>query len=174
MGTFFYSYDDSKFLEANQHSSAGKPDDALTFNALMERVGAGDTLVVGGLADLGHKAGEISETVKRLQDRQVRVVVLQLGEADLTAPENRTACRLLDAMADLECRRPRQRKEARTARARDRSDWETIRATVVTQYSLGESIASLARRYNVPRSRIEKIVCPKQPAEPPLPAGFGD
>lgn len=193
MATFFYSHNMGQCLESQHLSIAGKVDVFLSdeavsegrgtageldggrqaFMQLMEQIGSGDTLIVPRLGDLGQSSADINETIKLLRDRIVRVVVLQLGDVDLMQPENRTACRLLDAIAELECK-PHPDRKPRTARTRNRSDTRLERETVVTQYSLGESIASLARRYNVPRSRIEKIVCPKRPSESLLPPGFGD
>ena len=175
MAIFFYSHNGNSCQEPEyqpfEESADAPVAQRRAFKELMERISAGDRLIVPRLDDLGHSAGEINETVKLLQEHLVHVVVLQLGEADLTAPENRAACRLLDALADLESRRSQPGSKTRM---RSRSDSELAREAVVTQYSMGESIASLARRYNVPRSRIEKIVCPKRPAEPLLPPGFGD
>ena len=175
MAIFFYSHNGNSCQEPEHQSFEETAEAPITqrraFRELMERIGAGDTLIVPRLDDLGHSAGEINGTVKLLQEHLVHVVVLQLGEADLTAPENGVACRLLDEMANLE---PRRSRQGNKACIRSRSNSELAREAIVTQYSLGESIASLARRYNVPRSRIEKIVCPKRPAEPLLPPGFGD
>jgi DNA invertase Pin-like site-specific DNA recombinase len=52
----------------------------------LRRIRKGETLVVSKLDRLGRDAIDVLQTVKNLVGRGVKVIVLQLGTTDLTAP----------------------------------------------------------------------------------------
>jgi putative DNA-invertase from lambdoid prophage Rac len=56
----------------------------LGFSKLVDRMEAGDVLIVTKLDRLGRDALDVSATVKQLGEQGVRVHCLALGEVDLT------------------------------------------------------------------------------------------
>lgn len=59
------------------------------FVRLLDRIRAGETLVVAKLDRLGRDAVDVLATVRELQARGVAVIVHQLGRVDLTSPAGR-------------------------------------------------------------------------------------
>jgi putative DNA-invertase from lambdoid prophage Rac len=72
------------------------------FTRLLDRLEAGDVLVVTKLNRLGCNAIDVRATVEALAKRRVHVHCLSLGGMDLTAPAAKAAMDVIGAVAELE------------------------------------------------------------------------
>lgn len=72
------------------------------FQRLIERMDEGDTLVVTKLERIGRDSIDVQQTVTRFQDEGIRLVVLQLGNLDLTSLAGALMVKMLAAVADFE------------------------------------------------------------------------
>ncbi|MBV5331759.1 recombinase family protein, partial [bacterium] len=72
------------------------------FSNLMTRIRSGETLVVSKLDRLGRDAVDVMQTIRLLGDRNVKVVVLQLGSTDLTSAAGKLLLTMLAAVAEME------------------------------------------------------------------------
>jgi putative DNA-invertase from lambdoid prophage Rac len=163
-------------LAEEDETSQGHGSQDIQLKTLLDTIESQDTLVVDRLKDLGNDMQAIRATIAQLLKREVRIFVHQLGAVDLNSPAGRLVLDTLDALADIEEDSVSTSAEMAGSRSRRRGAKVTgpQRSKIVTDYSLGESISSLARRYKLPRSAIVKAVSPAQYDEPPLPLAFGD
>lgn len=148
--------------------------DSRRFTEVLGVIASGDTLIVGRLEDLGNDAQEIKTTIELLRARSVRIFVRQIGEAALAAVAGRLVLNTLDALAEIE---HHAASDAAVAEVFDMGRKRAkvggpLRSAIITDYSLGESIVSLARRYKLPRSTIAKLVSPSRHDEPTFPPAF--
>lgn len=152
------------------------PEQRPQFRILIGEITGNDTLIVHSLDDLGADAREIRATISLVLQRGARLFVRQIGDIDLGAVSGRFVLNTVDAFVALERRRSQRSTTSSPTRTARRSveDPGRMRAAIVTDYSLGESISSLARRYKLPRTTIMKMVRPALPDEPSFPIAFGD
>lgn len=88
------------------------------FQRLLERMDEGDTLVVTKLDRIGRDSIDVQQTVERFLQEGVRLVVLQLGNLDLTSSAGSLMVKMLAAVADFERDLIIERTQAGQARAR--------------------------------------------------------
>ena len=72
------------------------------FSRLLDKMAAGDILIVTKLDCLDRDAIDVSSTVKALAEMGVRVYCLALGRADLTSPAGTMTMNVLNAVAQFE------------------------------------------------------------------------
>lgn len=146
------------------------------FRLLIGEITGKDTLIVNRLNDLGADAREIRATISLVLERGAHLYVRQIGDIDLGAADGRFVLNTVDGFVALERQRSQRPTESSPTRTARRSAEVTgrMRAAIVTDYSLGESISSLARRYKLPRTAIVKMVRPALPDESSFPLAFGD
>ena len=72
------------------------------FQKLLERMEAGDVLVVTKLDRLGRNAIDVQSTVQMLEGKGIRVHCLALGGVDLTSPAGKMTMGVLAAVAEFE------------------------------------------------------------------------
>ncbi len=135
------------------------------FKKLLEKIRDGETLVVSKLDRLGRDAIDVLQTVRMLEDRKVKVIVLQVGDMDLTSPAGRMLLTMLAAVAQMERDLLIERTQAGLARAkaegkklgRPSKTTQEQRKAIVDQLGQGESVSALARQYGVARANIINI-----------------
>jgi DNA invertase Pin-like site-specific DNA recombinase len=88
------------------------------FKAMFAQIRKDETLVVSKLDRLGRDSIDVLQTVRRLSERGIRVVVLQLGNTDLTAPAGKLLLSMLAAVAEMERDLLVERTQAGLARAK--------------------------------------------------------
>src|SRR5665647_1183420 len=88
------------------------------FKELLTQIRKGETLVVSKLDRLGRDAIDILQTVRQLGERNIKVVVLQLGTTDLTSPAGKLLLSMLAAVAEMERDLLVERTQAGLARAK--------------------------------------------------------
>lgn len=72
------------------------------FNSLLDRMEAGDVLVVTKLDRLGRNAIDVQSTVQHLEGKGIKVHCLALGGVDLTSPAGKMTMTVLAAVAQFE------------------------------------------------------------------------
>jgi putative DNA-invertase from lambdoid prophage Rac len=142
------------------------------FMAMLKQIREGETLVVSKLDRIGRDAQDVGATINTLRKFGIKVVVLQLGDLDLTSTAGKMMLTMLSAVAEMERDLLIERTHAGLARAK--SEGKTLgripkttpaqREAMKAAYAKGESVSSLARDNGVSRATVLTIVAPK--AEP--------
>jgi putative DNA-invertase from lambdoid prophage Rac len=132
------------------------------FAKLLERMEAGDTLVVTKLDRIGRDSIDVQQTVARFEQAGMRLIVLQLGNLDLTSSAGALMVKVLAAVADFERELIVERTQAGQARARAEGKHmgrpakttddqrRAIRAALVK----GATVTSMADQFKVSRATI--------------------
>jgi len=135
------------------------------FQRLLERMDEGDTLVVTKLDRIGRDSIDVQQTVERFQSDGIRLVVLQLGNLDLTSSAGALMVKMLAAVADFERDLIIERTQVGQARARAAGthmgrpakttpdQQRAIREALAT----GATVSSMAAHYQVSRATIIAI-----------------
>jgi putative DNA-invertase from lambdoid prophage Rac len=135
------------------------------FSKLMDRLEAGDVLVVSKLDRLGRNAIDVRQTVDRLAAEGVKVHCLALGGVDLTSPAGRMTMGVINAVAEFERDLLIERTQAGLSRAkaagrrlgRPASLSDAQKSEVRNQRAAGASLGALAKQFNVSRAAIQRI-----------------
>jgi putative DNA-invertase from lambdoid prophage Rac len=132
------------------------------FIGLMDRLEAGDILVVTKLDRLGRNAMDVRTTVDLLAERRVRVHCLALGGADLTSAAGKMTMQVIAAVAEFERDLLIERTQAGLARAK--AEGKSIgrpsaltkdqHAVVLQRLDAGATVSALAREYDTSRQTI--------------------
>lgn len=130
------------------------------FKSMLSLIRKGETLVVSKLDRLGRDAIDVLQTVRQLGERGIKVVVLQLGTTDLTAPAGKLLLSMLAAVAEMERDLLVERTQAGLARAqaegkklgRPSKTTPEQRSEIRRRLGAGESVSSVARAYGVSRA----------------------
>lgn len=135
------------------------------FASLLERIRDGETLVVSKLDRLGRDALDVHSTIRLLLDRNIRVVVQQLGGMDLGSTAGKIMVAVLAAVAEME--RDLIVERTRAGLARVRAEGKHVgrpprvtpdqRAAIVARLAAGATHTELAREYSVSRALVYKI-----------------
>jgi putative DNA-invertase from lambdoid prophage Rac len=124
------------------------------FNKLIERLEAGDVLVVTKLDRLGRNAMDVRATVEHLSDFGVRVHCLALGGVDLTSSAGKMTMQVIAAVAEFERDLLIERTQAGLSRAKAAGK---DRADVVKRLAAGSNVSELAREFKTTRQTIMRI-----------------
>jgi len=159
-----YAIDPKRYIEEKVSGSVPASQRA-GFTALKGRLEAGDTLVVTKLDRIGRDSIDVQQTVQWFLTEGIRLVVLQLGNLDLTSSAGSLMVKMLAAVADFERDLIIERTQAGQARARaegthmgrpsktTQADREAIRKALQG----GATVSSLATQYGVSRATIISI-----------------
>ncbi len=135
------------------------------FARLLEKMEAGDVLIVTKLDRLGRDAMDVSTTVAMLDGRGIRVHCLALGGVDLTSSAGRMTMTVINAVAQFERDLLIERTQSGLARAkaagtplgRPSSLSNSQQAAVRERLLAGESVSAVARAFNTSRQTIVRI-----------------
>ena len=135
------------------------------FSRMLDKIRDGETLVVSKLDRLGRDAVDVLQTVQSLADRNIKIIVLQLGNTDLSSPTGRLLLTMLAAVASMERDLLIERTQAGLMRAkaegkklgRPSKTTPEQKAEIVLRRSNGETISQLARNFGVSRATIIAI-----------------
>lgn len=132
---------------------------------LVNKLEAGDVLIVTKLDRLGRNAMDVRATVEGLTGMGVRVHCLALGGMDLTSAAGKMTMGVINAMAEFERDLLIERTQAGLARAK--ADGKTLgrpqsldsaqAATVVQRLDQGDAVAAVARDLGTSRQTIMRI-----------------
>ena len=135
------------------------------FARLMDRLEAGDILIVTKLDRLGRNAMDLRATVEKLAAEGVRVHCLALGGVDLTSAAGKMTMGVIAAVAEFERDLLIERTQSGLARAKasgkklgrpQRLSVEQ-QAQIVAARSGGKSLGALAKEYGVTRAAIQRV-----------------
>jgi len=135
------------------------------FGMLLNKLEAGDVLVVTKLDRLGRNAMDVRGTVEGLAGMGVRVHCLALGGVDLASPAGKMTMGVIAAVAEFERDLLIERTQAGLARAK--SEGKTLGRPQALQgrelddvrerLQRGEAIAAIARTHNTSRQTIMRV-----------------
>ena len=135
------------------------------FAKLLDKLEAGDTLVVTKIDRIGRDSIDVQQTVQLFQSRRIRLIVLQLGNLDLTSTAGSLVVKVLAAMGDFERELIIERTLAGQARARaagthmglpsktTSAQKEAIRARLIA----GAAVAAVAKEFIISRASVIAI-----------------
>lgn len=135
------------------------------FVRLLDRLEEGDTLVVTKLDRLGRDSIDVQRTVGLFSERGVRLVVLQLGNLDLTSAAGALMVKMLAAVADFERELIVERTQAGQARARAEGKHmgrpsktnDEEKAAIRQRLEAGAAVSAMAREYGISRASVIAI-----------------
>jgi putative DNA-invertase from lambdoid prophage Rac len=135
------------------------------FIKLLDRLEAGDILVVTKLDRLGRNAMDVRATVEHLASLDVRVHCLALGGVDLTSPAGKMTMQVIAAVAEFERDLLIERTQSGIVRAKAAGKRfgrppalnPEERAAVVARITAGASIAEIAREFKTTRQTIMRV-----------------
>jgi putative DNA-invertase from lambdoid prophage Rac len=159
-----YAIDPKRYIEEKVSGSV-PASQRVGFKALQAKLEAGDTLVVTKLDRIGRDSIDVQQTVEWFLEQGIRLVVLQLGNLDLTSSAGSLLVKMLAAVADFERDLIIERTQAGQARARaagthmgrpaktSLADRESIRKALQE----GSTVSSIAAQFSVSRATIINI-----------------
>lgn len=136
------------------------------FSKLLDRLEAGDVLVVTKLDRLGRNAMDVRQTVEALAEAGVRVHCLALGGVDLTSPAGKMTMGVIAAVAEFERDLLIERTQAGLARAKAEGKTLGRRSTFNDEQMLriraeaakGATMSGLARDFSTSRQTILRVL----------------
>jgi putative DNA-invertase from lambdoid prophage Rac len=154
-----------KRVIAETVSGSSSIDQRPGFLRLLDRLEAGDVLVVTKLDRLGRNAIDVLQTVARLEATGVRVHCLALGGVDLTSPAGKMTMGVIAAVAQFERDLIIERTQAGLERAKAAGRVlgrpavldDLQRASVRAALDSGGSIAGVARHHGVSRQTVMRV-----------------
>lgn len=135
------------------------------FARLMDKLEAGDILIVTKLDRLGRNAMDVRATVEALAGEGVKVHCLALGGVDLTSPAGKMTMGVIAAVAEFERDLLIERTQAGLRRAkaagaklgRPASLSDDQQREIRIDRGQGASLGNLAKRFKVSRSAIQRV-----------------
>jgi putative DNA-invertase from lambdoid prophage Rac len=135
------------------------------FKKLLDRMESGDTLVVTKLDRIGRDSIDVQKTVELFTELGIRLIVLQLGNLDLTSSSGALMVKVLAAVADFERELIIERTRAGQARARaagthmGRPSKTTVeqRRTIRSRLVAGQTVSAVARDFKLSRATVMGI-----------------
>ena len=132
------------------------------FQKLLSKIRDGETLVVSKLDRLGRDSIDVQSTIKRLQERGIKVLVLALGSTDLTSPSGQLLMTMLAAVAQMERSLLIERTQAGLQRAkaegkklgRKSKTSDLQKQDILNRLKSGETVSGVARDYKVSRATV--------------------
>jgi len=132
------------------------------FSCMVERIEAGDMLVVSKLDRLGRDMIDVVQTIRKLDQQGVKVKVMALGDVDLTSTAGKAVLGILATVAEMERDLLVERTQAGLARAkaegkqlgRPSKTSEEAKATIRAQLHNGVTVSQVARNFNISRASV--------------------
>jgi putative DNA-invertase from lambdoid prophage Rac len=135
------------------------------FAKLLDKLEAGDVLVVTKMDRLGRNAMDVRATVERLEASGVRVHCLALGGVDLTSPAGKMTMQVINAVAEFERDLLIERTNAgiKRAKAEGKTFGRPSALTAVQQEAVKEQVkagvpvAQIAKTFDTSRQTIMRV-----------------
>ena len=132
------------------------------FKKLLTQIRKNELLVVSKIDRLGRDAIDVLATVRLMSAIGVKVVVLQLGNTDLTSPAGKLLLMMLSAVAEMERDLLVERTQSGLARAkaegkslgRPSKTTPEQRTEIVKLLAEGVSVSAVSRDYNISRATV--------------------
>jgi putative DNA-invertase from lambdoid prophage Rac len=156
---------DPKRIVAESISGSVPAKERPGFQRLLDRLEAGDVLIVTKLDRLGRSALDVRQTINHLEAIGVRVHCLALGGMDLTSAAGKMTMGVLTAVAEFERDLLIERTHAGLARAKAEGTvmgrppklTAAQQEAVLARLATGDSVAGIARDTGVTRQTIMRI-----------------
>ncbi|MGE6101937.1 recombinase family protein, partial [Aeromonas salmonicida] len=113
-----YEVQESRWLSEVVSGSVSAMDRPVFSNLVLNKLEAGDTLVVLKLDRLGRDNIDVQNTVSMLCEKGIKLVCLDLPVSNLSSPEGKLMLQLMSAFAEFERNRIRERTAEGLARAK--------------------------------------------------------
>lgn len=134
------------------------------FSRLLDKMEAGDVLIVTKLDRLGRNAMDVRATVEALALEDIRVHCLALGGVDLTSPAGKMTMGVIAAVAEFERDLLIERTQAGLSRAKAQGKSLGRPATLTPEQQQairdrraeGASLGALAQEFGVTRSAVQR------------------
>lgn len=135
------------------------------FLQLTQKLEHGDTLVVTKLDRLGRNSIDVQKTVDWFSTQGIRLIVLQLGNLDLTSSSGSLMVKVLSAVADFERQLIVERVQAGLARAkaenvrlgRPSKTSASDKQQIMSKLAQGVTVSQLAKDFGISRASVIKI-----------------
>lgn len=135
------------------------------FKKLMDKLEAGDVLVVTKIDRLGRNAIDVRQTVEALAELGVKVHCLALGGVDLTSPAGKMTMAVISAVAEFERDLFIERTQSGLARAkkegkvlgRPRALTDAQEVDALQRLGSGEAVAAVARALKTSRATVMRV-----------------
>lgn len=135
------------------------------FAALLEKMEAGDVLVVTKLDRLGRDAMDVEATFNDMEKRNIKVHCLALGDMDLTSASGKLYRKMLAAFAQFERDILIERTHAGLARAKSEGKKlgrpvaisEDDKPVILERIANGDTISAIAADFKVSRASIIRV-----------------
>ena len=159
-----YAIDPRRYIEEKVSGSV-PASQRKGFQDLLKKIEKGDTLIVTKLDRIGRDSIDVQQTVDWFLKEGVRLVVLQLGNLDLTSSAGSLMVKMLAAVADFERDLIIERTQAGQARARAEGKHmgRPVKTTAAGRTAIlkaldgGSTVTSLADQFKVSRATIINI-----------------
>jgi putative DNA-invertase from lambdoid prophage Rac len=135
------------------------------FKLLLEKIRDGETLVVSKLDRLGRDSIDVLQTIRMLSLRNIKIIVLQLGNTDLTSTAGKLLLTVLSAVATMERDLLIERTQAGLARAK--AEGKTLgrpskttkeqQQQIIEKLTTGESVSAVAKDFGISRASVINI-----------------
>ncbi|MFH6573276.1 recombinase family protein [Aeromonas caviae] len=113
-----YEVQESRWLSEVVSGSVSAMERPVFSNLVLNKLEAGDTLVVLKLDRLGRDNIDVQNTVSMLCEKGIKLVCLDLPVSNLSSPEGKLMLQLMGAFAEFERNRIRERTTEGLARAK--------------------------------------------------------
>jgi putative DNA-invertase from lambdoid prophage Rac len=135
------------------------------FARLLDRLEAGDVLIVTKMDRLGRNAMDVRSTVEALAREGVKVHCLALGATDLTSAAGRMTMSVINAVSEFELDLLKERTQAGLSRAkaagkrlgRPPALTEQQKMEIAAKRAEGLSVRILAKEYGVSRGAVLRV-----------------
>lgn len=154
----------TEFFSEDGVSGSKKAFDRPAFARMMDKLTAGDTIVVTMIDRLGRSASDILNVVEELKQRKIKIKVMQFDGMDITSAMGKMILTCMAAMAELERNILIERTKAGMERTKEQGTKlgapltiapEILKAMIEKQ-AAGASLAKLKEEYGFPRNTIHR------------------
>jgi putative DNA-invertase from lambdoid prophage Rac len=136
------------------------------FVKMVDRLEEGDTVVVFELSRLGRDTIDVMSTVKMFKDQGIKLVILQLGNLDLTSPSGELMVNVIAAVAQMEKALLIERVNAGLERAkndgkklgRPSKTTDEQKAEIRSLSAQGVSVSALAKLFKISRASVLNVL----------------
>ena len=135
------------------------------FSRLLDKMEAGDVLIVTKLDRLGRNAMDVASTVSKLEAMGIKVHCLALGGVDLTSPAGQLTMGVINAVAQFERDLLIERTNAGLARAKSEGKRfgrppalsSQQQKEALERLKAGESVSKIAKAFSVSRVTVSRL-----------------
>lgn len=136
------------------------------FKAMIEAADSGSTIVMAKLDRLGRTARDVLNTLDDLKSKNLKIIVLQLGQLDVTSPAGKLMMTMLAAVAEMEMDILKERIHAGLIRAKDQGvimgapskiDPVTLQA-ICKAKDEGMTLDDISTKYSISRATAGRTI----------------